>query len=196
MNLTNEAGEEAVAIGRVKLCMQLFIASESFFFVLLILTYVYYHGAITTGPNAKRDLDPLKTGFFTTLLILSSATIWLSGRALRKNKDRSFYAWLAATILLGLAFLAGQGLEYSHLLHDHVTISRNLFGTTFFTLTGMHGLHVIIGLILLGITFLLSLSGQRGKRHRENVESVSLYWHFVDAVWIVVFSVIYLWSAS
>lgn len=196
MNLTNEAGEEAVAIGKVKLCMQLFIASESFFFVLLILAYVYYHGAITNGPSAKTDLDPLKSGFFTALLILSSGTIWFAGRSLKKNKDRSFYLWLGATIVLGLAFLAGQAMEYSHLLHEDVTISRNLFGTTFFTLTGMHGLHVIIGLILLSITLLLSLTGLRGKRHRENVESVSLYWHFVDGVWIVVFSVIYLWSAS
>ena len=196
MSLLTETANEAVAIGKVKLCMQLFIASESVFFILLILAYVYYHGAVSSGPNAHANLDAVKTGVFTVLLLLSSGTIWLAGRSLRRNEGRSFYVWLGATILLGLAFLSGQGLEYSHLLKDHVTISRNLFATTFFTLTGMHALHVTIGLVLLSITFLLTLSGQRGERHQENVESVSLYWHFVDAVWVVVFSVVYLWSAS
>lgn len=187
---------DAAAIEKTKLCMGLFIASEATFFGFLILTYVFFHGFVSSGPTAASSLHPAVTGIYTALLIASSGTIWLAGRSLKRQNRRGFLLWLLGTILLGAAFLYGEGWEYSQLLAHEVTISRNLFGTTYFTLTGMHGIHVLIGLTLLSILFGLGLAGDHGPKHRVAVESISLYWHFVDTVWIVVFSVIYLWSAS
>ena len=101
--------------------------------------------------------------------------------------------WLLITILLGVTFLAGQGIEYADLLTHHVTISRDLFGSTFFTLTGFHGLHVFVGLLLLTLLLLLFVFGRKSKPALPGVESIAYYWHFVDAVWVVIFSIVYLW---
>ena len=101
------------------------------------------------------------------------------------------FAWLLATVGLGAVFLCGQGREYAQLLREHVTISRNLFGTTFFTLTGFHGLHVLIGLVALAILLGLALAGGFKDPRAPGVGAVGLYWHFVDAVWIVIFAVVY-----
>jgi heme/copper-type cytochrome/quinol oxidase subunit 3 len=187
---------QAPAVEKTKLCMMLFLASEALFFVLLILAYIYFHPAVSDGPSAPGDLDPKVTGIYTVLLLASSGTIWLAGRGLKKRSGNSFFGWLAITVILGVVFLAGQGIEYAKLLGEHVTISRNLFGTTFFTLTGIHGIHVLIGLILLAVLLGLALGGDGGRKQSVAFESASLYWHFVDAVWVVIFSIVYLWSAS
>ncbi len=178
-----------------KLGMLLFLGGEVIFFGLLILAYVYYRGQwdATGGPTAA-VLDVPLTALFTVLLLSSSLTISLSERSLARGDRRMMRVWLFATIALGAAFLVGQGFEWAGLFAEGITIRSGLFGTTFFTLTGFHGLHVLLGLVALGILFGLALAGWFRGPHSSALETTALYWHFVDLVWIVVFSVIYLWA--
>jgi heme/copper-type cytochrome/quinol oxidase subunit 3 len=180
-------------LNRYKLAMVLFILSEGSFFALLVLAYVYFRTVTGSEPFAARVLDPLRTGIFSVCLFASSGTMELAGRSLRRKNLAGLRVWLFATIVLGAAFLVGQGSEYLHLYRDHVTISRNIFGTAFFTLTGFHGLHVFLGLVILSILFGLALNKDFLASHPVAVETASYYWHFVDAVWVVIFTVVYLW---
>ncbi|MEJ2076861.1 MAG: heme-copper oxidase subunit III [Acidobacteriota bacterium] len=178
-----------------KLAILLFLVSEAVFFVLLIVAYVTYHLRQGNGPTASNSLNIVKTGVFSAFLFASSYTVWRAGLSFQAgNRSWKALAWLAVTIAFGLIFLVGQGLEYSDLIRHHVTISRDLFGTTFFTLTGFHGLHVSVGLIML--TVVLWIAGRSGMRKPKPaaVEVVSYYWHFVDAVWVFIFGVVYLWA--
>jgi heme/copper-type cytochrome/quinol oxidase subunit 3 len=179
---------------RIRLGMILFILSESIFFLLLILAYVFYHQSGGQGQAAARMLDVPRTGLFSVALFSSSLTVWLAGVSLRKQRRRWFGAWLLGTIVLGAVFLAGQGAEYAELLREHVTISRNLFGTTFFTLTSFHGFHVFVGLVMLTILLGFAVTPRDREPASKAVDVISLYWHFVDAVWVVIFSVVYLWG--
>jgi heme/copper-type cytochrome/quinol oxidase subunit 3 len=169
-----------------KLGMVLFLASEAVFFTLLIVAYVYLHNRVGSGPSAASSLDPRTTFIYSLFLFASSLTVWLAGRG------RARWLWLLATILLGLVFLAGQALEWARLLGSGTTVSTDLFGTTFFTLTGFHGLHVTIGLIALMILLALTLGGRLSSRRSAALETIAIYWHFVDAVWIVIFAAVYL----
>lgn len=171
----------------------LFIASESIFFALLVAAYVFYTGASPDGPNARTVLDPVSTGMYTACLLASSITVWLAERSQRKAPRRAAM-WLGATMLLGAVFLFGEMKEYSKLLHENVTVSRDLFGSTYYTLTGFHALHVTIGLILLGIAIRLCLRPRMKEEQHTAFTCISWYWHFVDVVWVVVFSTVYLWS--
>ena len=171
----------------------LFIGSESIFFAMLVAAYVFYTGSSPNGPNAREVLDPLKTGFYTACLWSSSITVWLAERA-GKQRKRSVGWWLAATMFLGLVFLYGEGREYAKMLHENVTVSRNLFGSTYYTLTGFHALHVSGGLILLGTMLMISMRRELGRPQLTALTCISYYWHFVDAVWVAVFSAVYLWS--
>ena len=180
-------------MNKTRLAMLLFVASEAVFFILLIVAYVIYHATSPSGADAARYLDVPRTALFTACLIGSSFTMWLAGIHFRTGRRRSALAWLLATMALGAVFLAGQGSEYVSLIEKDVTISRDLFGTTFFTLTGFHGLHVFIGLIMLGTLFGLELK-RGGTGPSEAVEGVSIYWHFVDVVWMIIFPVVYLWT--
>jgi len=128
------------------------------------------------------------------LLLASSFTITRAGARLGRDDRRGALLWLFATIALGAAFLLGQGNEYRHLVAENVTPARNLFGTTFYTLTGFHGLHVLVGLVALLIAAGVGVKGRLTARGHGGFEAVALYWHFVDGVWVVVFSVIYLWT--
>ena len=161
--------------------MALFIASESIFFAAIVMVYV----ALRPGglAAARAELDMPRTLLFSLLLFSSSATM---ARAERRSAP-----WLLLTGGLGAAFLTGQGLEYARLLGSGIGPSTGLFGTTFFTLTGLHGLHVFVGLV--AIAGLLLASWRDGDRIRGVAwECVAWYWHFVDGVWVVVFSVVYL----
>jgi cytochrome c oxidase subunit 3 len=175
---------------RAVLGMILFVASESIFFLLLLLAYVNFHKA--TGATAAQLLDPYKTGMFSIALFSSSLTLWLAEIS-RKKESVWVKWWLLATILLGAIFLTGQGFEYANLLKHNMTISRDLFGSTFFTLTGFHGFHVFFGLLLLSTLLGLSLTGRKHEPTISGMQSIAVYWHFVDAVWVVIFSVVYLW---
>jgi len=181
-------------IERNKSGMLLFILSESMFFLLLILAYAFFHQPGGLGPQAANSLDVIKSGLFSLALFSSSATMWMAEVNHKKKNRRQVALWLLATLLLGSIFLLGQGLEYLHLLRQDITISRNLFGTTFFTLTSFHGFHVFIGLLLLGVLFVLAAFGKEREPSGTAMDCISIYWHFVDAVWIIIYAVIYLWK--
>ena len=167
------------------LAMTLFIASESIFFLGIIAAYVVYREEGLA--LAKQHLDLARTAAFSVLLFASSATMTVAVR----RRDRR---WLAATAALGLAFLAGQATEYVRLLDAGIRPGVTLFGTTFFSLTGLHGLHVLIGLGLLAGLF-AATSLRAARVGPVAWETIGLYWHFVDAVWVVVFSLVYLGTA-
>lgn len=172
----------------------LFLASEAIFFACLIAAYVYYADASPDGPNAQNALHPLKTGMYTLCLVVSSLTVWLAERGHRQGKRNVLRIWLGATMLLGAIFLFGEMQEYRALLHQNVTVSRDLFGSTYYTLTGFHAIHVTVGLILLGTVLVISLRRPMGKQQSTALECISYYWHFVDIVWVAVYSIVYLWS--
>ena len=170
-----------------------FVASEAVFFILLIVAYVVFNTRHSEGPTAETALDVNCTGVFTGLLLLSSVTFWFAERSLRAANQAGFLRWLGVTIALGIAFIGGQAIEYYGLINDGVTISRNLFASTFFTVTGFHGLHVSAGIIVLVVLFVLGKKNELTSRRSRVFSAVGIYWHFVDVVWIAVFSIIYLW---
>jgi len=179
---------------KIRLGMQLFIASESVFFVLLIVAFVVYHTITGNAAEAARHLNRYKTGIFTVFLISSSFTVWRADVSRRLNRHSASLVWLGVSICFGSIFLIGQALEYRRLILQNVTISRDLFGTTFFTLTGFHGLHVFTGLVMLSIMLGVDFYRRPNGSRRRAGEAVSMYWHFVDVVWMVIFPVVYLWG--
>ncbi|HKV45363.1 MAG TPA: cytochrome c oxidase subunit I [bacterium] len=183
-----------VSIPAPQLGMLFFIGTEAVFFLMLILAFLYYHAAAHTGAVAAHVLAPARAAVNTLYLLASSVTLYWGGKSLRRRRPVALAGWLAVTIVLGSLFLLGQGREWLALVHANVTVSRDLFGTTFFTLTGFHGLHVLFGLVLLAVLFALAVVRQFPGPRSAGVEVVTLYWHFVDAVWIVIYSLIYLWA--
>jgi cytochrome c oxidase subunit III len=171
--------------------MACLIIAESAIFIIFIVAYIFYIGKSLTGPTPAQVLE---TPIFGTVCLLSSSiTVHLAVAALRKTKMREFTLWLAGTVLLGTIFLATTAQEWYHLIHDDgLTLQTNLFGTTYYSLVGLHASHVIVGLIMLSLVLTFSLSGKVKQHHSEKVEVLSLYWHFVDAVWVVVFTVVYI----
>jgi cytochrome c oxidase subunit III len=181
-----------ITINKNKLFMLVFVFSEAFFFIALIISYIYYtHPGGNLSATAKY-LDFKKTFIFTLFLLSSSLTIWIAGLCLKKGNRKALLRWLIVTICFGIVFLYGQGSEYEKLITSNVTISQNIFGSAFFTLTGFHGLHVILGLIVLTVMTLIIFSRKFEEVESTALESAAIYWHFVDAVWIVVFSVVYI----
>lgn len=170
-----------------------FLLSEVAFFSTLIVAYITFEGESTVGPTPGEVLSlPLVFGT-TACLLSSSLTVHLATRSLDRGNRPLFCLFWAATIALGIAFLTGTGYEWYGLIEDHrLTINRNLFGTTFYTLVGFHALHVTVGVITMLVVLSLALARQIDKAHAEAAHLVSWYWHFVDGVWIVVFSVVYL----
>lgn len=185
--------DRLAAVDPNKLGMLIFLSGEVVFFGLLILAYAYYRGqwAATGGPT-DTVLDIPLTAVFTVLLLSSSVTIWFAERSLRAGSPRLTAFWLLVTVALGAAFLIGQGYEWTTLFEEGINIRSGLFGTTFFTLTGFHGLHVLLGLVALTILFGLTLAGWFPGPHSSALETTAYYWHFVDLVWITVFSVVYI----
>ncbi len=177
-----------------KMAVGLFILSEAVFFMLLVIAYITYHVGTRNGPTAAQTLDFRAGIFFSLFLFTSSFTMWRADVNIRHQRRPRVALWLALTIILGGVFLFGQLREYYGLLHQDVTISRDLFGTTFFTLTGFHGLHVFTGLILLAIMLVLAVFGTKAEPKATAVGAIGYYWHFVDAVWVVIFTVVYLWA--
>ena len=167
------------------------ILAESAIFIIFVIAYIYYIGRSTYGPQPK---DVLEVPILASICLLSSSfTIWLAERALHKRAMGMFSAWWGGTILLGLIFMIYTALEWKKLIYqDGLTVSTNLFGTTYFCLVGLHAFHVIVGLTMLSLVFVFGLMGKLTPNHTERVEVLSLYWHFVDAVWVVVFTVVYI----
>jgi heme/copper-type cytochrome/quinol oxidase subunit 3 len=179
-------------MNRNKALMLFFIGSEAFFFLALIVSYVYYsHPGGTLSATAKY-LDFRHTSIFTIFLLSSSLTIEFAAIKAHQEKRSALLLWLLVTIVFGMVFLFGQMREYILLIESNVTISKNVFGSAFFTLTGFHGFHVFIGLIFLLIVLNMIFTGKFKKIEATAFRSAALYWHFVDAVWVVVFSVVYI----
>ena len=173
--------------------MVLFIASEVMFFGGLFGAYFTIRSAAPRWPpEGTPHLTTLYAAVLTAILVSSSVTMQLGVWAIRRNDSRRLMLWLAVSLLLGLCFLAGQANEYRMLIEEGMTLSSGVFGSTFFTLTGFHGAHVAGGAAFILIVFLRARSGQFTARYHDTVEMASYYWHFVDVVWIGLFSTIYL----
>ena len=171
--------------------MSALIAGESAIFTIFVVAYVFYMGKSLSGPTPAQVLEvPILA---TICLLSSSLTILRAEKAIKDDRMGSFTVWLGATIALAASFLTGTALEWKKLIyHDGLTVSTNLFGTTFYSLVGLHATHVVVGMFLLSSIFIFSLFGWVDSRQSERFGVVALYWHFVDAVWIVVFTVVYL----
>jgi cytochrome c oxidase subunit III len=175
--------------------MLTFLASEVAFFGTLIMAYVYFLRQASQGePNPSQVFYWPRlwvTVLFSACLFSSSLTIHFAGKALRQSQQR-FLAWWGLTVVLGIVFLVGTGLEWRELIRKWgLTIDRNMFGTTYFTLVGFHALHVTVGVIVMSIVLGLAWRRQITERNPTGVEIVSWYWHFVDGVWVVVFTLVY-----
>jgi cytochrome c oxidase subunit I len=190
--------EEVPPVSKYKLGIGIFIMSETTFFATLILAYAFYRvSPANVGGPTPGVLDVKTTGFFSFALWASSATVWLAGRAVKKGRQTQAWLWFALTIALGATFIFGEGKEWTDFFAKGIVASKDVWATSFFTLTGFHGLHVMIGLLLLTILMILTATG-KFRRHPEamGVEVISWYWHFVDVMWVAIYSVVYLWSIA
>ena len=189
--MTSPAGaSEWTLPSRGRVGMACMILTESALFTIFVVAYLYYIGKSLSGPYPK---DVLELPVLATVALLSSSiSITLAVRALRRGAMGAFNLWWFITIALGAFFLVATAQEWNDLIYTHnLTIWTNLFGTTYFTLVGFHAGHVTVGLLLLGLVLVLSLRGSVRSVHAERVEVLSWYWHFVDAVWVVVFTTVY-----
>jgi cytochrome c oxidase subunit 3 len=175
---------------RGKVAMAGLIVAESAIFTIFVVAYLFYLGKSITGPTPREVLEtPI---FYTICLLSSSLTIHLAAKFLTRGITFAFLAFWLLTIALGGLFLCGTAQEWHRLIYEHgLTISTNLFGTTYYSLVGLHGFHVTAGLIMLTIVAVFGLSGRVGVEQSGHIEVLSMYWHFVDAVWVVVFTVVY-----
>ena len=180
---------------RGRVGMWCLIAAESAIFTIFVVAYLFYMGKSTTGPQASDVLHaPI---FYSVCLLSSSVTIHLAVRRIAASEMAAFALWWLATILLGGLFLFGTAREWSHLINDEgLTIKSSLFGTTYYSLVGLHGFHVTMGLLALTTVAIFYFSASLKREHAERLEILSMYWHFVDAVWVVVFTVVYVMGAG
>jgi cytochrome c oxidase subunit III len=175
---------------RGKVGMACLIIAETAIFTIFVVAYLYYVGKSLSGPTPQEVLEtPI---FYTICLLSSSLTIHFAGKLLERGRRVTFLTLWSLTIALGALFLYGTGQEWHRLIYEHgLTISTNLFGTTYYSLVGLHAFHVTAGLIMLSIVLLFGLAGRVGPEQSARIDVLSLYWHFVDAVWVVVFTVVY-----
>jgi heme/copper-type cytochrome/quinol oxidase subunit 3 len=184
--------ETSTGIPNRKLAIWTFIGSECLFFASLISVYLVYRGKSLVGPYPAEIFEiPLVT-VGTALLLFSSLFVVLALNGCEQGNRKKFLGWLAMTILCGLFFIGMQVYEFTHFYHEGLTMQKNLFGASFFTLTGFHGTHVTIGVIWLISIFIEGVRGHVPPAKALNFEMAALYWHFVDVVWIVIFPVVYL----
>ena len=169
-----------------------FLGSECMFFGSLIATYMIYKGKDKVGPHPHEILNIPLTSISAFVLLMSSLTMVLALAAIQRGNMGKTRLWLAATATLGMGFVGFQIYEFSHFAHEGLLLSTNLFGSTFYVLTGFHGTHVTVGVIWLWTLFFLTFTGRIGPGNDLDVEICGLYWHFVDVVWIAIFTLIYL----
>ncbi|MSQ14304.1 MAG: heme-copper oxidase subunit III [Dehalococcoidia bacterium] len=172
--------------------MWAFLGSDCLFFGSLISTYMIYRGRSLTPPFPGEVFDIPYTSVSAFVLLMSSLTMVLALAALQRDDQRGAKTWIMATALLGSVFVGGQVYEFTTFVHEGLTLSVNLFGTSFFVLTGFHGTHVTIGVIILLSLFIMAWRGKLTSHNSLNLEIAGLYWHFVDIVWIVIFTLVYL----
>jgi cytochrome c oxidase subunit 3 len=197
--------ETSTGLDSRKLAIWTFIGSECMFFATLISNYLVNKGKSLVGPFAHEAWKDPATGQVmepvieiplvtvgTALLLFSSLFIVLALYGAQKGNRKMLIGWLAATLFCGMFFVGMQVYEFTHFVHKGLTLSRNMFGASFFILTGFHGTHVTIGVIWLLTMFVLAVKGKLTPNHSLNLEMAALYWHFVDVVWVVIFPVVYL----
>src|SRR5438093_1215764 len=184
--------ETSTGLPNTKLAMWLFLASDCLFFGALISTYVLYRGASTTGPYPHEIYDIPYTSVSSFVLLGSSLTMVLALAAAQRRDFGRMRIWLLATAMLGMTFVGGQIYEFTSFFHEGLTLKQNLFGSTFFVLTGFHGAHVAFGILMLLSLVGMSYADKLPEDASFPVEMVGLYWHFVDIVWIIIFTVVYL----
>jgi cytochrome c oxidase subunit 3 len=175
---------------RGKVAMAGLIIAESAIFTIFVVAYLFYLGKSITGPTPREVLEtPI---FYTICLLSSSLTIHLAAKSLERDYTRLFLGLWLLTIALGGLFLYGTAREWHRLIYERgLTISTNLFGTTYYSLVGLHAFHVTAGLIMLSVVAIFGFIGRMGVDQSDRVAVLSMYWHFVDAIWVVVFTVVY-----
>ena len=174
-----------------KTAMWIWLGSEVFFFGAMISTFLLYRNTTNDGPGAEIFNVPF-TSASSFILLTSSLTMVLADSAFQRRDQRQGRIWLIGTVGLGLTFLAGQIFEFTEFVEQGLTLSTSPFGSSFYMLTGFHGAHVAVGVLMLSLLIAFSLRGRLSPDHGMNVELTALYWHFVDIVWIVIFTVVYL----
>lgn len=190
-----QAEETSTGLNHRKLLMWTFLASECLFFGTLISNYLINKDMTLTGPTPRQIFDIPYTSVSTFVLLMSSLMMVLALAALQRGDERNLRIWLFATAFLGMTFLGGQAYEFTTFFREGLNPSTSAFGSAFFTLTGFHGAHVTIGVIWLLSLVVQSARGKLRQKDALNVELAGLYWHFVDVVWIVIFTVVYLIGA-
>jgi len=188
----SHALETNTGLDNRKLLMWLFLASECLFFGSFIAAFLLYRDRNVVGPYPQDLYDIPFTSVSSFVLLMSSLTMVLALSAIQRGDMRGMRVWLVATALLGLTFLSGQAFEFTEFWNEGLSLHQNLFGTTFFVLTGFHGAHVSVGVLILLSLVDASARGKLGPDNSLTVELAGLYWHFVDIVWIVIFTLVYL----
>ena len=175
---------------RGKVAMAGLIIAESAIFTIFVVAYLFYVGKSISGPTPREVLEtPI---FYSICLLSSSLTIHLAAKSLARDRVGAFLGLWVLTIVLGSTFMYGTGQEWHRLIYERgLTISTNLFGTTYYSLVGLHAFHVTAGLVMLSIVAIFAVAGRVQVEQSRRVEVLSMYWHFVDAVWVVVFTVVY-----
>jgi heme/copper-type cytochrome/quinol oxidase subunit 3 len=182
----------STGLSNVKLGMWAFLGSECLLFGALISTFLLYRSKTVPGLTPQKIYDIPYTSVSSFVLLMSSLTMVLALAAIQRGDHGKLRVWIMATALLGMTFIAGQVYEFTRFVQDGMTIKTNVIASAFFTLTGFHGAHVTVGIIMLLSLFGMSLDGRLPTARAEVVELIGLYWHFVDIVWIVIFTVVYL----
>jgi cytochrome c oxidase subunit 3/cytochrome o ubiquinol oxidase subunit 3 len=190
--LESEHEETSTGLPSAKLAMWIFLASDCLLFGALIATYVLYRHASVTGPYPDQVFDIAYTSVSSFVLLASSLTMVLALAGIQRGDPGRMRIWLLATAMLGATFVGGQVYEFTSFYREGLSVSTNLFGTTFYVLTGFHGTHVAIGILMLLSLLVMSFTGKVTQENSLAVELVGLYWHFVDIVWIVIFTIVYL----
>ena len=194
---TAHSAPEATTTGlnHRKLLMWAFLASDCMLFGSLIASYLLYRGKSLVGPYPHEVFNIPYTSISAFVLLMSSLTMVLALSAIQRGDMRGLKVWLLATALLGTVFVGGQYFEFTTFAHEGLSLKTNLFGTTLYVLTGFHGTHVTVGIIILLSFFVVAIRGRLTPKQHLNIELAGLYWHFVDVVWIVIFTVVYLIEA-
>ena len=189
---TPSGHDTSTGVSNTKLAIWMFLGSECLFFGAFISTYLLYRGRDIAGPKPKELFDVPFTSCTSFILLMSSLTMVLALAAIQRGDHRRFRIWIGSTALFGLTFIGGQLYEFTNFYREGLNLHVNLFGSTFFILTGLHGAHVTVGIFWLLSLYSRSLQGKLTTEQSEAVEVAGLYWHFVDIVWIFIFTAIYL----
>ena len=190
---TAEHPATATGLDNRKLAMWAFLGSECLFFGALISTFLLYRERVPEGGVHPRDVYDIPfTSVSSFVLLMSSLTMVLALAAIQRGDHRQLRIWLVTTAALGMVFVAGQVFEFTAFIEHDFTMRSSVAGSAFFVLTGFHGAHVTIGILMLIVMAMFSATGRLGQEHTMRVEMLGLYWHFVDIVWVVIFTLVYL----